>query len=113
MAELPPGQERLLKQIISTRRCRICRQTFERSQVRMAAKDDQLWIVSARCTTCRHQQMFWVTLRDGVSQSVLRDVTAEEEEHFAAMEAVTGDDVLDMHQFLAGFDGDFKRLFGG
>lgn len=78
----------------------------------MAAKDDQLWIVSARCTSCRHQQMFWVTLRDGVGQSVLRDVSDEEEEHFAAMEEITGDEVLDMHLFLADFDGDFKRLFG-
>ena len=80
MAELPAGQERLLKQIISSRRCRVCRQTFEQSQVRMAAKDDQLWIVSARCTTCRHQQVFWVTLRHGFGESLLRDVSDEEEE---------------------------------
>ena len=111
MAELPAGQERLLKQLISSRRCRVCRQTFDRNHVRVAARDEQLWIVSARCTTCRHQQVFWVKLKPTGGESVLRDVSDEEEEQFAAMDPITLDDVLDTHLFLSTFNGDFKTLF--
>ncbi|GAC1322185.1 MAG: hypothetical protein NVSMB22_08700 [Chloroflexota bacterium] len=112
MAELPAGQERLLKQLISSRRCKICRQTFDRNHVRVAARDDQLWIVSARCTTCRHQQVFWVRPKPHGLEGVFRDVSDEEEEMFAAMDPVATDEVLDMHEFLAEFNGDFRTLFG-
>lgn len=112
MADLPAGQERLLKQLISSRRCRVCRQTFDRNHVRVAARDEQMWIVSARCTSCRHQQVFWVRPRRHGFEGVFRDVSDEEEEMFAGMDPVTLDDVLDMHLFLEGFNGDFRGLFG-
>ncbi|MGI8827543.1 MAG: hypothetical protein ACR2JC_18320 [Chloroflexota bacterium] len=111
MAEFPAGQERLLKKLISARRCRVCRQTFDRNHVRLAAKDQELWIISARCTSCRHQQLFWVTMRSANAGSLLKDVSDEEEELFGAMDPVGTDDVLDMHLFLQIFDGDFQKLF--
>jgi hypothetical protein len=112
MAEYPAGQEHLLRQLISTFRCGICRRSFEHKHVRVAARHEHLWIVSARCTRCRNQQVFWIDVKDNGEETVLRDVSAVEEEQFAAMEAVTADDVLDVHEFLQDFDGDFKRLFG-
>jgi hypothetical protein len=112
MAEFPAGQERLLRQIVSQYRCQKCRRSFEREHVRIAARQDQLWIVSVRCSRCRTQQTFYVQLKDreqGFTE--LRDLTEAEEEHFAEMQPVTGDDVLDMHEFLKSFNGDFKNLF--
>lgn len=111
MAEFPTGQEHLLKQLISTYRCSVCRRSFDRQHVRVAARHEQLWIVSVRCGLCRNQQIFWVALKDNGPETVLRDVTFEEEEHFAAMDPVTTDDILDIHEFLRGFNGDFKDLF--
>lgn len=113
MAEFPTDQEHLLiKQLISTYRCTVCRRSFEREQVRVAARHEQLWIVSVRCSRCRHQQRFWLALREGRDEEVLRDVTAPEEDQFAGMDPVSADNVLDMHEFLRDFDGDFSRLFG-
>jgi hypothetical protein len=111
MAEFPAGQEHLLKQLISSYRCQICRRSFERSQVRLAARHEQLWLVSVRCSLCRNQQVFWISLKDDEGESFLRDVTRDEDEQFAELPAVTGDDVLDMHEFLRDFNGDFRRLF--
>jgi hypothetical protein len=111
MAEFPAGQERVLKQLISTFRCSVCRRGFEREQVRVAARHEQLWIVSVRCGLCRNQQVFWVALKENGDETILRDVTDAEGEVFLAMEPVTGDDVLDVHEFLRDFDGDFKGLF--
>jgi hypothetical protein len=111
MAEFPTGQERLLKQLISTFRCSVCRRGFDREHVRVAARHEQLWIVSVRCALCRNQQVFWVALKENGDLTDLRDLTEAEEEQFATMAPVTSDEVLDMHEFLRGFNGDFKRLF--
>jgi hypothetical protein len=112
MAEFSASQEHLLKQLISTFRCSVCRRSFERDHVRVAARHDQLWIVSVRCGLCRNQQVFWVKLNDdGGGESVLHDLSYEEEEYFASMAPVTSDDVLDMHEFLREFNGDFRGLF--
>lgn len=111
MAEFPVGGERLLKQLVSTYRCSLCRRGYERDQVRVAARYDQLWIVSARCRGCRRQQVFCFVPNPDGDDSMLRDVTAEERELFASLPPVTLDEVLDMHDFLRRFNGDFKRLF--
>jgi hypothetical protein len=111
MAEYPAGQERLLKELVSTFRCPVCRRTFEGEHVRVAARHEDLWVVSVRCRLCRNQQVFWVAVKDLRAESILRDVSEDEEEQFAAMSPVTGDDVLDMHQFLRTFNGNFQDLF--
>ncbi len=105
--------ERLLKQQVGSLRCRVCRRSFHQDQVRVAARHEHLWIVSVRCSLCRNQQVFWVALKDLVKEELLGDVTLEEQERFAAMPPVSGDDILDMHDFLSDFDGDFGTLFTG
>ena len=111
MADLPADQERLLKQLISSLRCSVCRRGFQREHVRVAARHEDLWVVSVRCGLCRNQPVFWVALKDQEEDvTVLRDLTDDEEEQFAGLPPVTGDEVLDMHEFLRSFDGNFRGL---
>ena len=70
MAEFPAGQEQKLKQLISSYRCHVCRRCFEREHVRVAARHEQLWIVSVRCSLCRNQQVFWIALKDDKEESL-------------------------------------------
>lgn len=111
MAEFSAGQERMLKELISTFRCQVCRRVYDREQVRIAARHEQLWIVSVRCGRCRKQQVFCVGLKENGGETLLRDVSEAEEEQFRDMAPVSADEVLDMHEFLGNFDGNFKRLF--
>jgi hypothetical protein len=111
MADYSASQEHALKQFISTHRCGFCRRTFDRERIRVAARQDQLWIVSVRCGLCRNQQVFWIALKPNGEETLLKDVTRAEEEHFAGMAAVSADEVLNIHEFLQDFDGDFRRLF--
>jgi hypothetical protein len=111
MAEYFAGHERALKQFISTRRCTHCRESFDRERIRVAARQDQLWIVSVRCGRCRNQQVFWIALKPNGEETLLKDMSKAEEAHFAGLSALTSDEVLDMHEFLRDFDGDFARLF--
>ncbi len=67
MTENRANQERLLKQWVSTYRCQHCRRSFERSQVRVTARHEQVWLVSVRCSLCRKHQLFCVALKDAES----------------------------------------------
>jgi hypothetical protein len=39
------------------------------------------------------------------------DLTPEEEKRLELWPPITADDVLDVHEFVKGFDGDFEALF--
>lgn len=115
MADFPAGQEQKLKQLISGYRCHVCRRCFERDHVRLAARHEQLWIVSVRCSLCRNQQVFWIALKDNQGEAILHDVSDPKpdsrDEELDSMPPVTSDDVLEMHEFLRSFNGDFRQLF--
>ena len=42
---------------------------------------------------------------------ITTDLTEAELEIFSNVDRLTGDEVLDVHNFLKDFDGDFSRLF--
>jgi hypothetical protein len=54
--------------------------------------------------------MFWVSLRNGIS-AVNSEVSPVERRRFATLPPISFDDVLDMHEFLKHFNGDFRTLF--
>lgn len=110
MGERGSQEERLLKEMVSRFRCHVCRRAFEREQVRVAARQDQIWFVSVRCGYCRKQQLFCLALSDSALEEA-GDLSAAEEERFAAMSPVSSDDVLDIHEFLVEFNGNFRTLF--
>lgn len=111
MADLPSGQERLLKELIGTYRCAVCRQGFERDNVRVAARHDKGWIVSVRCARCHNQKVFWIGLKHSAENTSLSDMSQEEQQRFADAGPIGTDDQLDMHLFLEQFDGNFRALF--
>jgi hypothetical protein len=108
MAEYPSEHERALKRYISTFRCQVCRCSYRDEHVRVAARHDQLWVVSVRCRRCRHQQLFYFAPRD---DEIVSDLSEQEEMYFSSMGPLSCDEVLDMHLFLEEFNGDFKSLF--
>lgn len=106
------GQEHLLKQIIGSYRCSVCRQGYRRELVRVSARYEELWIVSVRCGHCRNTRLFYVQMKDGEDDSVLESVARRTERAAEKATPISSDEILDMHEFLRAFDGDFKSLFG-
>jgi hypothetical protein len=112
MADFESRQERVLRQRVGSHRCPQCRQSFRQDLVRVAARHDDLWVVSVRCPACRRQQVYYISLSDLIDRSEpSRDPSPDELERFELLPPVGSDELLDMHEFLRGFDGDFKRLF--
>ena len=103
--------ERFIKKLMATMKCGVCGQRYEGNNIRMLGHRDDLWFLSVYCTACRSQGLVAVVIKEGKSPEVITDLTEEEYAKFGEVDVVAADDVLDIHDFLKEFDGDFSHIF--
>jgi hypothetical protein len=111
------GQEWLRAQLTAFT-CSSCGRSYLRSRIRVLAQRDDLWFVSLKCVSCGTGALGLVTVRDadddGSETPGFRgELTPADEARLADAPPFDVDDVIETHRFLARFDGDFRRLFGG
>jgi hypothetical protein len=100
--------------------CSQCHTPYRLDDARVVGQTGNLWVLAIRCSHCASQAFVAAVVGDddidvdsalsallGNELGDLSEVVAE-----YTTEPVTVDDVLDMHEFLDSFDGDFHRLFG-
>lgn len=94
----------------------------------MLSRKQDMWMMIVQCRDCQARSFVAALVGDATSTSPsgqLFDLAASEfgleerfeiqdvtEHHESAAPALTIDDVIEMHQFLDDFDGDFKSLIG-
>lgn len=115
-----------IKRIVVRRldRCRICHRHYEADDVDIISRQDEMWMMSVECTDCHARNFVAAVLNEGdpeQAELALRRLTElnQQLEPIAAIEApsapegefVSASDVVDMHEFLASFDGDFAAHF--
>jgi predicted RNA-binding Zn-ribbon protein involved in translation (DUF1610 family) len=101
--------------------CPACGRRYRGSRIRLLAERDGLFFVDLDCSRCGSHTVAIVTVELDDSELAISDVSdiglpddvsvthlGEELPEGAAL--VTGDDVLEMHEFLAGFAGDIDAL---
>lgn len=110
---------RIVLSVLET--CSQCRAPHEPEDLQIIGRNGSLWVLSVQCSYCAAQAYVAavvgdhgvdVTETDAVEwpDSLLHAVEVEDEiEPFTG--AITVDDVLDMHEFLETFDGNFHALF--
>jgi hypothetical protein len=97
--------------------CSHCRQRFSIEDLRVVGRNGNLWVLAVRCPQCDSQAFVAAVVgeyEDGTTiEATAIDLTEEPEVEYmdSVEEPVTVDDVLDMHEFLEEFDGDFMHLF--
>ena len=104
-------REAFLKRLIAKVDCGVCGQKYEMSNIKVLDQEDGVWFLSVVCSSCGTKGLIAAVVQDGSIAQVITDLTEEEFERFEEGEAVAVDDVLNMHDFLKEFDGDFSRLF--
>jgi transcription elongation factor Elf1 len=101
--------------------CPACGRRYRGSRMRLLAEREGLYFVDLDCSRCGSHTVAIVTveLEDSdvtieISDIALAQDTLEHlgEELPAGAALVTADDVLDMHEYLAGFAGDVNSLLG-
>ena len=117
--------EKQIKRIVLRRmeRCSVCHRGFAPDDIHVISRKPDLWMMVVECDECHARNFVAAVLNDGdpseaqlalrrLSESGLEDGTAPiKPEAGPVGEPVTAVDVLDMHEFLSSFDGDFARLF--
>ena len=93
--------------------CPVCsnKYTAERTSI-VEAKEQERMLVHADCDRCKSSVVFSISL-DGpeiFSVGMVTDLTAADTIRFRDRESITFDEVIDFHNFLEKFDGNFQRI---
>jgi len=122
------SSEHQIKRIVLDRmdRCGVCHRSYEPEDVHVLSRKPDFWMMLVQCTDCQAKSFVAAVMEDGdpkEARLALRQLTEQAESGTVTIETeapdeviiegdpVTANDVLDMHEFLNEFDGDFKRLF--
>lgn len=103
--------ERFIKKLVATIKCGVCGQRYEGDNIRILGHYSDLWFLSVYCPACHSQGLVAAVIKEGKLPELLTDFTEQEYEKFREMDVVSADDVLDIHNLLKGFDGDFSHIF--
>ncbi len=104
-------EENLIKRFMTSIKCSACGQHYEADNVKILSHQEDLWFLRVSCSTCHAQCLVAAVVKEGRAPEVTTDLTGAELDKFRKMDKLTADEVLDMHNFLKGFDGDFSQLF--
>jgi len=105
-------RENLVKMLMTSRKCTVCGRHYKVDDVSVLGHEDNLWFLTISCAACDTQYLVAAVIQEEGVREVVTELTEAEQEGLERVEVVTADDVLNMHDFLKGFDGDFSWLFG-
>lgn len=119
--------DKQIKRIVLDRmeRCSVCHRGFEPDDVHVLSRKSDMWMLMVSCSECHARNFVAAVIGDGDAEEAQLALRRLGEEHIRGRqdlepesteelgEPVSIDDVLELHEFLQGFDGDFKALFRG
>jgi hypothetical protein len=117
--------EKQIKRIVLDRmeRCSVCHRGFEPDDVHVLSRKSDMWMLMVSCGECQARNFVAAVIGDGDAEEAQLALRRLGEEHIRARvdiepevegevgEPISVDDVLEIHAFLQGFDGDFQSLF--
>jgi flavoprotein len=106
-------EESLVKRLISSIKCGACGQHYEESHIDIIEHNEELWFLRVFCSSCHTRCLVAAIIREEEKAEVITDLTEAELDKFKDLDGVRVDDVLDMHNFLKDFNGDFPNPFSG
>jgi hypothetical protein len=118
-------RERMIRERFATRVCEHCGHVYASGNVLVLARRRPAWVVLVSCAYCDHRSIFvvsfphadnadperphgWESPDISISDPYVNPRDAAQSEQLAPISA---DEVIQMREFLAHFDGDFKRAF--
>ncbi len=119
--------DKQIKQIVLDRmeRCSVCHRGFEPDDVHVLSRKSDMWMLMVSCGECQARNFVAAVIGDGDAEEAQLALRRLGEEHIRTsreiededpsepQDPVSIDDVLEIHEFLQGFDGDFQALFRG
>ncbi len=110
------GGERTMRQafirhLVANLQCVSCGERYTRNDIYVLGHHEDVWVSAVVCNHCGTQGLVFATLREGNQFEFAARSDADELAALQQLPPLSVDDVLDMHAFLRGFDGDMQTLF--
>jgi len=103
--------ERLVKKLLSTVRCNICGANYEANQIEILGRQDDKWFLNIFRPTCARESFVTAIIKKERVQEIITDLTEKETIISNCESSVDCDDLIKLHDFLDGFNGDCLKLF--
>lgn len=100
-----------MKKMLSTLKCALCGQHYKLHELQVLGHRDDMWFLNVHCVSCGSRGMMAVVIKESNAIQVISDLLPSEKEKFLKSGIVGSDDIIEVHNFLKDFDGDFHRLF--
>jgi len=104
-------EENLIKKLMASMKCNVCGQHYEADNIEVLGHEENLWFLRILCVACHTQYLAAAVIKEDSVPELITDLTEAELDKFSNMGRLTADELLDMHNFLKDFDGDFSRFF--
>ena len=104
-------EESLVKKLMTSMKCGVCGQSYELDNIDVLGHEEGLWFLKIICSDCQSESLVAAIIEENRKPEVITELTKAELDKFKNLGMLTGDDILDMHDFLKDFNGDFSRLF--
>ncbi|MGB2813936.1 MAG: hypothetical protein WBC50_09295 [Dehalococcoidales bacterium] len=104
-------EDRLIKKLMTSMKCEECGQNYESFNIDILGHREDMWFLRALCSSCHTQCLVAAVVKEDKVVEEVEDLTTAEVDRNQS-EAIEIDDMLDMHNFLVDFDGDFSSFFG-
>lgn len=104
-------ERELVKHLIASIPCAVCHNHYEPDDVHIVDRHGEIWIVAVECSHCGTQGLVFAMIKEGEEPEMVGELTPHERARLREMGRIDADDVLDVHEFLRDFDGDFVSLF--
>jgi len=102
-------EEGLIKKLMTSMKCDACGQRYEMSDIDIIGHRDDLWFLRVFCPACHTRCLVAAVVKESRVSGGVTGPGEEAPDRFGK-DAIDVDDVLGMHDFLKGFDGDFSRI---
>lgn len=107
--------QELIKNIQAMMRCPSCGSSYNENHIHFLGQLDMAALIQLDCQSCGLPVMATIVVSEkqqtAASPKMMTDISREELRDAKNREPVTADHVVDAHQFLKGFDGNFEKLF--
>jgi hypothetical protein len=105
------NKHELIKHLIASIPCAVCQHHYEPGDVQIVDHRGEIWVMAVKCNHCGTQGLIFAMIKEGEKPEIVSELTAREWAKFREMPQIDADDLLDVHEFLRDFEGDFVSLF--
>jgi hypothetical protein len=100
----------MVKHLIASIPCAVCQHSYKPDDVHIVDHSDEIWIMAVKCNHCGTKGLVFAVVKEERPE-IAGELTPQEWAKFREMPQIDADDLLDVHEFLKDFDGDFVSLF--